>query len=127
MHAQHNGVKATYFMKIRSKVWLEKDGKLIFGSGKAQILQAVAKTGSLNAAAKELDMSYRHVWSAIRAIEERLGQQLLVKNKGGSNGGGATLTKYARDLLAKLASLDLEVKQFTNRRFEELFNCKKKG
>lgn len=109
-------------MKVRSKVWLEKDGKLVFGAGKARILRTVAKTGSLNAAAKELDMSYRHAWSAMHAIEERLGRELLVKSKGGMKGGGATLTDYARDLLEKLTKLEREVKEFTDHRFAELFN-----
>ena len=47
-------------LKAKSKVWLEKDGRLVFGIGKATILSQIQKTGSINKAAKELNMSYRH-------------------------------------------------------------------
>ncbi|MCP4652716.1 MAG: LysR family transcriptional regulator [Candidatus Omnitrophica bacterium] len=108
-------------MKIKSKIWLDNEGKLIFGTGKSDILKAVKRTGSLNRAAKELNMSYRHAWSYIQSIEKRIGKQLLVKNKGGKDGGGATLTQYASDLLEKFDSLEKEVKVFVNNRFKEVF------
>jgi molybdate transport system regulatory protein len=46
-------------------------------------------------------MSYRHAWSMIRASEERLGRSLVETSRGGSGGGGAHLTEFARDLLAR--------------------------
>ena len=108
-------------MNVRSKVWLEKDGRLVFGTGKAGILRAVAETGSLNGAARQLNMSYRHVWSGIRAAEQRLGFPLLTRRKGGKRGGGAVLTEYAGDLLRQFEELEKDVKSFANRRFKDLF------
>lgn len=109
-------------MKVKSKVWLDNEGELIFGSGKSDILKAIKKTGSINSAAKALHMSYRHAWSYVRSAEKRLGKSLLVKVKGGPGGGGATLTDYANKLLNKFDKLDSEVKVFTNKRFKELFD-----
>ena len=113
-------------MRIRSKVWLDRDGELGFGSGRAEILRAVEKAGSLNKAATMLGMSYRHAWSSIRSAEERLGQRLLVRHKGGPRGGGADLTEYARDLLARFEALDRDVRAYTDKRYKVLFQ-KKRG
>jgi molybdate transport system regulatory protein len=103
-------------MKVRVKVWLEHKGEQVFGSGKADILHAVEETGSLNAAAAQLGMSYRHVWAAIRAAEERLGRPLLRKQRGGRKGGGATLTNYARKLVAQFEALEKDIKDGMNHR-----------
>ena len=92
-------------MKIKSKIWLEKKNNLFFGSGRALILRTVTETGSINKAAKKLDMSYRRIWSYIHSAEERLGRPLLTKSRGGKGGGGAILTDYARDLLEKAGGL----------------------
>lgn len=108
-------------MQIKSKVWLEESGELVFGAGKATILEAIAKTGSINKAAKEMNMSYRHAWSYIRSAENRIGAPLLIIAKGGIGGGGARLTGYAKDLLKKFGELDGEVRIFTNRRYKEIF------
>jgi len=108
-------------MKVKSKVWLDKNGGLAFGAGKSKILKAVERTGSLNAAARKLNMSYRHAWSYIRSAEKRLGRPLLTRAKGGKGGGGAVLTEFARELIKKFDSLDAEVERFVNRRFREIF------
>jgi len=64
-------------MEIKYKIWLEKDGKVIFGHGREELLQAVAECHSLNAAAKKLNMSYRAAWGRLRASEDRLGIKLI--------------------------------------------------
>lgn len=93
-------------VSVRSKVWLEdQEGRIIFGLGRMRILKAIDRCGSLNAAAKDLKMSYRAVWGKIKVTEEALGQPLLVKNQGGSAGGGSTLTPYAHTLMERYLAL----------------------
>jgi len=108
-------------MQVKSKVWLDERGMPIFGSGKCRILRAVAETGSLNKAATKLGMSYRHAWSTIRAAEQRLGEPLLHRQRGGQQGGGAQLTEYAEALTQRFEELDRDVCAYTNMRFEELW------
>lgn len=87
-------------VRVKSKVWLEDpQGRIIFGLGRMRILRSIQKCGSLNAAAKDLKMSYRAVWGKIKVTEDALGQPLLVKSQGGRTGGGSTLTPYAHTLL----------------------------
>ena len=47
---------------LRSKLWIEDgEGKVVFGLGRYRILDAIERLGSLQAAAKDLRMSYRAV------------------------------------------------------------------
>ncbi|NDF79871.1 MAG: LysR family transcriptional regulator, partial [Betaproteobacteria bacterium] len=46
------------------------------------LLQAVRSQGSISAAAKALDLSYRHVWGELKKWEAQLGQDLIVWDKG---------------------------------------------
>lgn len=71
-------------LKVKVKIWIEdENGKMVFGTGRMRILEAVHQNGSILAAAKELGMSYRAVWGKIKASEERLGQPLVRKHMGG--------------------------------------------
>jgi len=95
---------------------------LVFGSGKSLILKAIRETGSINKAAKKMNMSYRHAWSYIVSAEKRIAKPLLIRIKGGASGGGAILTDYAKDLLNKFAKLEEEVEVFTNKRYKAIFH-----
>lgn len=78
--------------RIKSIIWIEEtNGKVVFGLGRYRILKAVRRLGSLQAAAQELKMSCRALWGRVRAIEERLGKPLLIRDPQGSR-----LTRWAK-------------------------------
>ena len=108
-------------MEVKSKVWLERKGKLFLGMGRVMRLKTIRETGSINKAAGKIGMSYRHAWSQISFAEKNLGKPLFVRNKGGSGGGGTTLTSYANELLKKFEKLQREEEAFVNKRFKEIF------
>jgi molybdate transport system regulatory protein len=86
---------------IRTKIWIENtDGKVVFGLGRYRMLQAVRDTGSLQAAAKQLKMSYRALWMRIRKSEQRIGRQLVVRE-----GRGSRLTPFAEHLMKQYRRL----------------------
>jgi molybdate transport system regulatory protein len=85
-------------IEVRSKVWLEDDGAPLMGAGRAQLLRAVERFGSINAAAKELGMDYRKAWGLIDTMEKRLNYKLVIRRRGGSSKGTA-LTDECRRLL----------------------------
>lgn len=108
-------------IEIRSKIWIEVGGEPVFGRGRRILLEAVEKHGSINQAAKEINISYRKAWSYIKNMEERLGIQLVVRQTGGKHGGGAVLTPAARDFLDKYRSLELGINEFIDQRFRTSF------
>lgn len=83
------------------KLWLEKDEEPIAGEGRIKLLRAIEKKGSLNKAAKSMDMSYRHAWGLIKKIEERVGFKIVSSVKGGEGGGGTRPTEKGQKLVNK--------------------------
>jgi len=108
-------------MKVKSKTWIEKGGKLVFGSGKSQLLKAIDETGSIKAAADKMGVSFRHAWAHVTAIEKRFGFKLIDRTKGGKGGGGSKLTPRGRELIQKYENLEKEVSRFADRKFREIF------
>ena len=89
----------------RAKVWLELDGKYVFGHGLCSILDAVARHGSIKAAASGLGRSYRHVWSRIKEAERVLKCPLVRTRVGGSGSRRSDLTPLAVRLSRDFQSL----------------------
>ncbi len=111
--------KKEYF--VRSKIWIEdSDKKVVFGLGRLIILEAIKRNGSINAAAKELKMSYKAVWARLNATEKRLGSKLLIKQSGGKKGGGSKLTPLAETLIKKFTKIQKYVEKETDGIFTEI-------
>lgn len=97
-------------IRIRSKIWLEIDGKPLLGDGRARLLQTIAATGSINAACQQLGISYRKAWAQLQEMEKLAPFPILERSKGGKGGGGAELTSETRALLEQFAALHKEIK-----------------
>ena len=98
-------------MKIRHRVWLEKNGKTIFCKGRQELLRSIDELQSLTAAAKKLDMSYRAAWGKLKTSEERLGVKLTCLH---ADRKGMSLTAEARVLLKKFDKLQHDESSFFN-------------
>lgn len=115
----HNGKTIT--LKIKSKLWIEVDGKPVFGRGRKCLLEAIDKYGSINKAATEMNMSYRKAWSYLNAMEERLGIKLIERQTGGKDGGGASLTENARKFLNKYEAFERGLQNVIDEKFKKTF------
>jgi molybdate transport system regulatory protein len=115
MQNNHNG------LDIRSKIWIEVNGEPVFGRGRRFLLEAIDTHGSINRAARDLDISFRKAWAHIKAMEERLGVKLVDRQVGGKNGGGAMLTADARTFLKKYEALEKGIQEIVDRRFITTF------
>jgi molybdate transport system regulatory protein len=93
----HPRVEFTWRPRIRI---VGDDGTVVLGPGKADLLEAVARTGSIRAAAEELGMSYMRAWTLIRTMNEAFRRPLVEKVRGGSEQGGAQLTASGENVLA---------------------------
>jgi len=101
---------------IRSKIWLEDpEGEVVFGLGRYRMLDAIERVGSLQSAARELNMSYRAIWCRVRASEKRLGKELVVRA-----GRGSQLTPFAQQLMKQFNRLQTLVNKESDDIFETL-------
>jgi molybdate transport system regulatory protein len=65
---------------------------IVLGPGKADLLEAIERTGSIRAAASALGMSYMRAWSLVRVMNTEFRAPLVRSERGGTAHGGATLT-----------------------------------
>ncbi len=79
------------------RVLTPKGGRI--GPGMIALLKAVRAEGSIAAAARSLNMSYRRAWKLIEAAGESLGAPVLETSVGGADKGGAVLTEAGARLV----------------------------
>jgi molybdate transport system regulatory protein len=72
---------------------------IAFGPGKADLLDAIARTGSISAAARHLGMSYRRAWLLVDAMNRCFRAPLVETAAGGRQGGGAQVSQTGRQVL----------------------------
>ena len=105
-------------LRVRSKIWIENDqGKLVIGTGRLRILEAILEVGSMNKAAQKLKQPFRAVWGKIRATEERCGLKLVETTSEGSK-----LTPEGLDLLWAYTQLKNRCGHYADLQFSELFD-----
>ena len=63
-----------------------------FGPGVCELLERIRETGSIQAAAARMEMSYTKAWRILNRAEEEMGTDLITRVTGGRNGGSSTLT-----------------------------------
>jgi len=98
---------------------------IALGPGKAELLEAIRRTGSISAAGKSMEMSYRRAWMLVDVMNRCFKSPLVETAKGGSHGGGARLTPLGEDVLAHYRAMDTAAKQVASAYiglFENLMN-----
>ena len=118
MDGRIGSVKVTPGVEVRSKVWLERAGKVVLSDWRAALLEAVGETGSLARAAERMNVPYRTAWYKVKEIEEQLGVRLLETHSGGSGGGQSSLTPEAREILRRFHRVCEGIKGTVTARFE---------
>jgi len=98
-------------LQAKAVTWLTRAGRPVLGERHLAILEAVCDSGSLNAAAKHLHMSYRDAWGKIRQAEAALGVELIAARVGGARGGGTRLTAQGEEVLCRLRAFHREEQQ----------------
>lgn len=109
-------------MNFNYKLWLvnEKNEK-IFGLGPIMLLKKTCDLGSLNKAAMKMNMSYSKALSIIKNAEEGLCIKLLIRQSGGREGGGSTITEEARELIRKYEEFNIIAGEVIQNIYNEIF------
>jgi molybdate transport system regulatory protein len=76
------------------------------GPGKAELIERIAETGSISAAARAMGMSYRRAWQLVEALNAAYKSPVVVTAVGGEKGGGARVTPHGRRLAAAFRAME---------------------
>lgn len=78
------------------------------GPGKVRLLEEIAATGSITQAGKAMNMSYRRSWVLVDELNQMFKAPVVATQHGGAKGGGAALTDFGRDLVARYRAAERE-------------------
>ena len=81
---------------------------IAIGPGKADLLEAIAETGSISAAAKRMGMSYRRAWLLMDTMNRCFRVPLVAAAKGGRRGGGAQVTPHGMEILRRYRDMETD-------------------
>jgi len=89
----------------RLKITLILESGARIGPGKAALLESVRATGSIAAAARAMGMDYKRAWLLVDSLNRAFATPTVERMAGGPRGGGATLTAFGEELLARYRRL----------------------
>jgi molybdate transport system regulatory protein len=105
----YNQCRSTALSKpITPRLRILLGAEIAIGPGKADLLDALARTGSISAAARAMDMSYRRAWLLVDTMNRSFRAPLVEANKGGTGGGGARVTEFGLDVLARYRAMEIK-------------------
>jgi len=97
---------------VRGRIWLEKDGELYMGWGRAMLLENIGRLGSIAAAARYMKLGYRNAWLWIEAANRLAPSPLVEKTTGGVGGGRARLTEEGKKAISEYKELRARFQEF---------------
>ena len=92
--------------KARPRLRILLGAAIAMGPGKADLLTAIAETGSIRQAAQSLSMSYRRAWLLVETMNSSFREPLVATARGGNKGGGATITPLGTDVLTRYRAME---------------------
>ncbi len=112
-HTHKNG-------RLRGRIWIEGPEGTFLGYGRVVLLERIKEHGSISAAARSMEMSYRHAWELVDSMNRQSKTPVVVKSTGGRGGGGALLTETGDLAIDTFWSVHNEFKEFLEVRGKKL-------
>ena len=91
---------------LRIRIVFSDDGMI--GPGKAELLERIDRCGSIAAAGREMNMSYKRAWELIGTLNTMFREPVVDSTRGGPGGGGAVLTQAGREVLTLYRAFEAE-------------------
>lgn len=86
---------------------IDFDGADSVGPGKIRLLELLKETGSIAAAGRAMDMSYRRAWLLVDALNRAFREPVVATKLGGTGGGGAQLTRFGEELIGRYRDMEI--------------------
>ena len=90
-----------------------------FGPGICELLEKIDETGSIQAAARQMNMSYTKAWKILNRAEKELGTNLITRVSGGRSGGSSTVTEAGEEAIQAFREMEAKLTAYA----EELLNA----
>ena len=107
------------FPSLRLRVYLDTEEWI--GPGKIELLEKIQTHGSISAAGRAMNMSYRRAWALVEEIHEMFGRSPVEVQIGGKGGGGASLTRFGHDLVQQYRTIERSAEQAAHKELSALW------
>ena len=91
---------------LRAELRLENGLVGKAGADRIALIEAVAETGSIAAAARRVGLSYRAAWDAVQVLNNLFAEPLVVAVPGGAKGGEASVTPQGAQVVASFRLME---------------------
>jgi molybdate transport system regulatory protein len=98
-------------IEVEAHISINRNGVCFLNPVKTALLNEIEQSGSLSAAAKKLKISYQHVWTMIDEMNRIAPELLVIKQRGGVNGGGAEISAYGAKILRDYRTINETVRK----------------
>jgi molybdate transport system regulatory protein len=105
---------------LRVRIDLDSKGRI--GPGKIDLLESIQACGSISAAGRAMDMSYKRAWDLVDEINRICRQAAVARQTGGKNGGGAVLTPFGVSLVSRYRKIERDATSAVRKELEALRN-----
>ena len=100
------------------RIDLDDEGRI--GPGKIRLLENIQQFGSISAAGRAMDMSYKRAWDLVDDINRICRQPAVERQTGGKNGGGAALTPFGLSLVARYRKIERDAASAVRKELQAL-------
>lgn len=92
--------------KAQFRLRVRQGDRIAIGPGKVTLLEAIAETGSISAAARRQGMSYRRAWLLVDEMNQALRDPAVATATGGASGGGTRLTPVGEEIVRRYRAIE---------------------
>jgi len=97
--------------RLKLKIQLICGDEIAMGPGKADLLDAIGRSGSISAAARDLGMSYRRAWQLVDVMNRCFRERLVETHPGGGKTAGARVTGEGEAVLSAYRALSQQAEE----------------
>jgi molybdate transport system regulatory protein len=113
---QKSAGKALPSLSVR--IDLDPEGRI--GPGKIQLLESIEACGSISAAGRAMEMSYKRAWDLVDEINRICRHAAVERQTGGKHGGGAVLTPFGKSLIARYRKIERDAASAARKELQAL-------
>jgi molybdate transport system regulatory protein len=111
----------------RAAIKIDFGTEVRLGPGKVRLLELVAETGSISAAARQMEMSYRRAWLLIDELNGIFGKPMVETATGGAGGGGARITPLGESVVSVFRDIEKDATKLVQSKLATLSAHPKRG